>query len=323
MEINVVHRVLKLNDEFAASVRARLNEHGVTSFNLISAPGSGKTALLEETIQRWDDRGRLAVIEGDPDTTLDAERIQRQGAKVTQINTEGGCHLEANLVQRALDDFDLDSVDLLFIENVGNLLCPAGFDLGERFRVGMVSVTEGADKPAKYPKLFRACDLVVLNKADLLDAAEMAAVRENVARELRPGVRMVEIAHGRLDPAVLLGLGAAAEDDLDSRPSHHEDAEDHDHDDFDSFAVELGEVASPQALAERIVPLVAAHGILRIKGFAAVAGKPMRLVLQGVGPRLQHYYDRDWRAEEPRTTRLVVIGEKGLDAAAIRAGLAG
>lgn len=166
-------------------------------------------------------------------------------------------------------------------------------------------------------------DLVVLNKADLLDAAEMAAVRETVARELRPGVRMVEIAHGRLDPAVLLGLGAAAEDDLESRPSHHEDAEDHDHDDFDSFAVELDEVASPQVLAERIAPLVAAHGILRIKGFAAVAGKPMRLVLQGVGPRLQHYYDRDWRADEARTTRLVVIGEKGLDAAAIKAGLAG
>lgn len=186
---------------------------------------------------------------------------------------------------------------------------------------------ESLDHESPLEELFEeqlgCADLVVLNKSDLLDAAEMAAVRESVARELRPGVRMVEIAHGRLDPAVLLGLGAAAEDDLDSRPSHHEDAEDHDHDDFDSFAVELGEVASPQALAERIVPLVAAHGILRLKGFAAVAGKPMRLVLQGVGPRLQHYYDRDWRAGEPRTTRLVVIGEKGLDAEAIRAGLAG
>lgn len=195
MEINVVHRVLKLNDEFAASVRARLNEHGVTSFNLISAPGSGKTALLEETIQRWDDRGRLAVIEGDPDTTLDAERIQRQGAKVTQINTEGGCHLEANLVQRALDDFDLDSVDLLFIENVGNLLCPAGFDLGERFRVGMVSVTEGADKPAKYPKLFRACDLVVLNKADLLPHVDFDMdFFTHTVQCLNPGVPMLTVS---------------------------------------------------------------------------------------------------------------------------------
>lgn len=186
---------------------------------------------------------------------------------------------------------------------------------------------ESLDHESPLEELFEeqlgCADLVVLNKSDLLDAAEMAAVRESVARELRPGVRMVEIAHGRLDPAVLLGLGAAAEDDLDSRPSHHEDAEDHDHDDFDSFAVELGEVASPQALAERITPLMAAHGILRLKGFAAVAGKPMRLVLQGVGPRLQHYYDRDWRAGETRSTRLVVIGEKDLDAAAIRAGLAG
>jgi hydrogenase nickel incorporation protein HypB len=195
MEINVVHRVLKLNDEFAAGVRSRLAGRGVTALNLISAPGSGKTALLEETIKRWDDRGRLAVIEGDPDTTLDAERIQRLGVKVTQINTEGGCHLEANLVQRALDDFDLDALDLLFIENVGNLLCPAGFDLGERFRVAMVSVTEGADKPAKYPKLFRTCDVVILNKIDLSPYVDFdRPYFEDTVQCLNPGVPVLAVS---------------------------------------------------------------------------------------------------------------------------------
>jgi hydrogenase nickel incorporation protein HypB len=195
MEINVVHRVLKLNDEFAAGVRKRLSDHEVTALNLISAPGSGKTALLEETIKQWDDRGRLAVIEGDPDTTLDAERIQKLGAAVTQINTEGGCHLEANLIQRALDDFDLEAIDLLFIENVGNLLCPAGFDLGERFRVAMVSVTEGADKPAKYPKLFRSCDVVVLNKIDLLPHVDFDMdFYSDTVQCLNPGVPMLTVS---------------------------------------------------------------------------------------------------------------------------------
>ena len=195
MKIDVVHRVLKLNDEFAASVRKRLLDHEITALNLISAPGSGKTALLEETIGRWENRGQLAVIEGDPDTTLDAERIQRAGAAVTQINTEGGCHLEANLVQRALDNFDLDAIELLFIENVGNLLCPAGFDLGERFRVAMVSVTEGADKPAKYPKLFRSCDLMILNKSDLLPHVDFdLPYFEHTVKCLNPGVPLLTVS---------------------------------------------------------------------------------------------------------------------------------
>ena len=132
---------------------------------------------------------------------------------------------------------------------------------------------------------------------------------------------MVQAAHGEIDAAVLLGLDAAAEDDLDQRPSHHDGADDHDHDDFTSFAVDLREVADPAPLLDGLRRVAAEHGILRIKGFAAIAGKPMRLVIQGVGGRFQHYFDRDWRPEEQRLTRLVVIGEAGMDEAAIRAQL--
>ncbi len=169
-----------------------------------------------------------------------------------------------------------------------------------------------------------ACaDVVVLNKADLLDEAALARVTEQIGARLRPSVRVLSAAHGAIDAGVLLGLGAAAEDDLDSRPSHHDGVDEHDHDDFVSFTVTFGEVRAPDELAARLKAAIAAHGILRIKGFVSVAGKDMRLVVQGVGPRLQHYYDRDWRAGEARASRLVVIGETGLDEAAIRTAIAG
>ncbi len=169
-----------------------------------------------------------------------------------------------------------------------------------------------------------ACaDLVVLNKTDLLDEARLAEVSGEVGGQLRPAVKLVAIAHGRVPAAVLLGLGAAAEDDLEARPSHHDGLDDHDHDDFVTFDVELGSVASPEALVGQLVPVIERHDILRVKGFAEVAGKDMRLVVQGVGGRLQHYYDRDWRAEEARGTRLVVIAQRGLDQSAVTASLAG
>lgn len=169
-----------------------------------------------------------------------------------------------------------------------------------------------------------ACaDLVLLNKADLLDAAGMAGVQDTVAAHLRPGVKTLAIAQGAVAADILLGLAAAAEDDLAARPSHHDGEDGHDHDDFHSFSVTLPEQAAPEALVQRLAPLVAAHDILRVKGFVAVAGKGMRLVLQGVGARLSHYYDRDWQAGEDRATRLVVIGRSGIDEAAIRAALAG
>ncbi|NKC15428.1 MAG: cobalamin biosynthesis protein CobW [Gammaproteobacteria bacterium] len=168
-----------------------------------------------------------------------------------------------------------------------------------------------------------ACaDLVVLNKTDLLNGGELAPVTTTVKEQLRPMVKMVTARHGEVDPVVLLGLAAAAEDDLASRPSHMDAAGEHDHDDFASFTVELGVLPSPQALVKQLQAIIPAHNILRVKGFAAIGGKDMRLLLQGVGARIQHHYDREWTAGETRRTRLVVIGETGMDEAAIREALA-
>ena len=165
-------------------------------------------------------------------------------------------------------------------------------------------------------------DMVVLNKTDLVDAATLAKVEAQVDAETRPGVRIVRATQGAVDIAALLGITAAAEDDLDSRKSHIDDGEDHDHDDFDSFVVGGGEVADLDALLAKLGEMIAAHDILRIKGMVAVAGKPSRLVIQAVGPRIQHFFDRAWHTDEPRRTGLVVIGQKGLDQTAIEAALA-
>jgi cobalamin biosynthesis protein CobW len=169
-----------------------------------------------------------------------------------------------------------------------------------------------------------ACaDLIVLNKTDLLVDGEQATISSEIGAQVRPAVKLVAAAHGLVETDILLGLDAAAEGDLDARPSHHDSEDDHDHDDFESFAVDLGTVDSPEALVGRMAPAIADHDILRIKGFVAVAGKDMRLVVQGVGPRVNHYYDRDWQPNEARASRLVVIGERGLDQAAITAALKG
>ncbi len=168
-----------------------------------------------------------------------------------------------------------------------------------------------------YEDQLACADLVVLNKADLIDGEALAAVERDIAGETRPGVRVIRASHGAVDIAVLLGLGAGAEDDVDTRVSHHDSEEDHDHDDFDSFVVIGGEVADTAALLAAIGKAIETHDILRIKGFVAVAGKPARLLVQAVGPRIQHHFDRAWKADEPRRTQLVVIGQKGLDRAVI------
>ncbi|MCJ2181461.1 cobalamin biosynthesis protein CobW [Novosphingobium sp. 1949] len=166
-----------------------------------------------------------------------------------------------------------------------------------------------------------SADLVVLNKTDLVSNETLERLETELATQVRPGVRRLKARHGALDPAVLLGLCAAAEDDLDARRSHHDGADDHDHDDFDSFVLTGGPVASPEALLAALEPVIRAHDILRVKGTVAVAAKPARLVLQGVGPRLQHHFDRAWKPGEAVRTQLVVIGEKGLDESAIRQAL--
>jgi cobalamin biosynthesis protein CobW len=166
-------------------------------------------------------------------------------------------------------------------------------------------------------------DLVILNKSDLLDEASLAGVREGIAAQLRPSVKLIQAAHGSVPAALLLGLSAAAEEDIANRPSHHAEGEEHDHDDFESFVVERGPVADTASFLHALAAAVAAHDILRLKGFLAVPGKELRQVVQGVGGRIQHYFDRPWGAGEPRSSRLVVIGRKGLDRAAIAASLQG
>ncbi|MFS0848776.1 cobalamin biosynthesis protein CobW [Novosphingobium panipatense] len=168
-----------------------------------------------------------------------------------------------------------------------------------------------------------ACaDMVVLNKTDLVDAEVLPAVQNQIAGETRPGVKIVRADHGAVDIGALLGITAAAEDDLDTRPSHHDVDPDHDHDDFESFVVKGGEPTGSNALLAALAALIAEHDILRVKGMVAVEGRPARLVIQAVGPRIQHYFDRAWKPDEIRLSQLVVIGQKGLDRAAISAALA-
>jgi cobalamin biosynthesis protein CobW len=169
-----------------------------------------------------------------------------------------------------------------------------------------------------------ACaDLVLLNKSDLVGAEDLGRVERMIREALRPAVKLLRASHGAVAPAVLLGLAAAAEDDLAARPSHHDLDGAHDHEDFESFVVARGPVGDPQHFLTRLARTMSAHDILRLKGFLDVPGKEFRQVVQGVGERLQHYFDRPWRADETRATRLVVIGRKGLDRAAIAAALQG
>src|SRR5664280_3305055 len=166
--IPIVERVLEANDQLAATVRTDLERRGIFAVDIIGAPGSGKTALLEATLRALKGRRRPAVLVGDLATRRDGDRLARWCDQVVQISTGQGCHLEANQVRDALVQVDLDAVDLLFIENVGNLICPVGFDLGQAAKVGLFSLTEGDDKAAKHPYLVEAADLILLNKIDLL-----------------------------------------------------------------------------------------------------------------------------------------------------------
>jgi len=186
---------------------------------------------------------------------------------------------------------------------------------------------DGLDHESPLAELFEdqinCADLIIVNKADQMTGGEHEAAQAHIIKELQRPAKMITARFGEVDPRVLLGLDAAAEDDLKARPSHHElEGEDHDHDDFESFQIEIGELAEPQQLLSKLVPAIERHDILRVKGFLAVAGKDMRLVLQGVGNRLQHYYDRPLEAAEGRKGRLVIIGLKGLDRQAITAALA-
>ncbi len=188
--IELEQKVLAKNDALAEHNRTWLAERGITAINLMSSPGAGKTSLLERTIK---ESGRtISVVEGDQETAFDAQRIRAAGARAVQVNTGAGCHLDAPMVERALAELRPDDGSLVFIENVGNLVCPALFDLGEARKVVVISVTEGDDKPLKYPHMFAAADLVVVNKTDLLPYVDFDVERlSDDARKLNPKLQVM------------------------------------------------------------------------------------------------------------------------------------
>ena len=188
-------KVLSENERIAAELRARFADHNVLCLNLISSPGSGKTSLLERTLESFDRSERVAVLTGDIQTENDAKRLARFGFPVKQITTGGTCHLDARMIERALLDWRLEEIDLLLIENVGNLVCPASYDLGESAKLVVLSVTEGEDKPLKYPSIFFKSELLILNKIDLLPYVpfDIAAAEEN-ARSVHRNLEIVRVS---------------------------------------------------------------------------------------------------------------------------------
>ena len=168
MEIPVLQNILSANDAIARRNRERLEKQGILAINIMSSPGAGKTSLILQTINHFKSKARIAVIEGDVASRIDADKVYQQGVPVVQINTDGGCHLDANMTANALDNLPLEEIDLLLIENVGNLICPASFALGEDRKAMLLSTPEGDDKPYKYPLMFAESDVVLVNKIDLL-----------------------------------------------------------------------------------------------------------------------------------------------------------
>ncbi len=191
--IKLERKILSRNDRVAAEIRELFRSRGIAVLNMVSSPGSGKTSLLEKTLGGLSAELRIAVIEGDIQTENDARRIAVTGVPVHQINTGGACHLEAEMIRDSLDHFDLDDLDLLIIENVGNLVCPSAFDLGEGARIALISVTEGDDKPLKYPAMFHTANVMVINKMDLLPYTDFSVdeVIRN-ARSLNPDARILK-----------------------------------------------------------------------------------------------------------------------------------
>lgn len=195
MEVQVMENILGKNDAVAEENASLFHEKKLFVLNLMGSPGAGKTSLLERTLEAFKGELKLAVIEGDLFTDKDAKRIEAHGAPVIQINTSGGCHLDAPMVRRALGELVLDDLDLLIIENVGNLVCPAEFELGSDKKAVVLSVTEGDDKPLKYPLMFKEADIAVLNKVDLLPFTDfdMASARGDI-ETIHPGIALAEVS---------------------------------------------------------------------------------------------------------------------------------
>ncbi|MES9945889.1 MAG: hydrogenase nickel incorporation protein HypB [Candidatus Thiodiazotropha sp.] len=193
--VQIEQDILSKNNQYAAANRHYFHQHGILSLNLVSSPGSGKTTLLTRTIDDLQAQYGISVIEGDQQTANDAERIRATGAKALQINTGKGCHLDGHMVGHALESLKPEQGSLLFIENVGNLVCPAAFDLGEAHKVAILSVTEGEDKPIKYPDMFHAADLMLLNKIDLLPHLDFDVQRcIDYAQRINPKIKVLQLS---------------------------------------------------------------------------------------------------------------------------------
>ena len=195
MKVKVVTNILEANDRIAAENKKIFHEAGVYVINIMSGPGAGKTSLLERTITEFDGKTKIGVIEGDIAGSDDAERIEKLGIPVIQINTGGGCHLDANMIREVLDDLPLKDLDLLIIENVGNLVCPAEFKLGEDMNVMLLSIAEGHDKPLKYPLMFQESSVLILNKIDLLPYTNVdMEKRRKDSLSLNPKLKIFEVS---------------------------------------------------------------------------------------------------------------------------------
>jgi hydrogenase nickel incorporation protein HypB len=193
--IQLEEDILAKNNRYAAANREHFQQNGAFVLNLVSSPGSGKTTLLERTLRDLTERLQFAVLEGDQQTSNDADRIAATGVPVRQINTGAGCHLDAHMIGHGIEFFDLLATDILMIENVGNLVCPAPFDLGEDHKVVVLSVTEGEDKPLKYPQMFQAASLMLVNKIDLLPYLQFDLEQcKSFARQVNPGIEILELS---------------------------------------------------------------------------------------------------------------------------------
>jgi hydrogenase nickel incorporation protein HypB len=193
--ITIERKVLEKNDEVARQNRELFASHRIFVLNMVSSPGAGKTSILERTLEMLRDKLRIAVIEGDVQTDLDARRVAKYDVPAVQIITRGGCHLEANLIKEALGSLSMDSIDLLIIENVGNLVCPSNYDLGEAMKIVVASTTEGDDKPLKYPAMFRNASVLIINKIDLLPylPCDIATLKGN-ALKINPSLEVFEVS---------------------------------------------------------------------------------------------------------------------------------
>lgn len=196
MEIKVVHQILEWNEDRSDAIKSELSEKKVCLVNVMGSPGAGKTSIITSIIKAMSERFGIGVIEGDIAGQIDAERMQKLGVPVVQLNTDGACHIEAMSIQNILPDFDLDSLDVIFVENIGNLVCPAEFNIGESFRIALLSIPEGDDKVEKYPLMFQTTDALILNKYDMVEYFDFDETRvERNAKEINPDIDIFRVSN--------------------------------------------------------------------------------------------------------------------------------